>query len=151
MKHCLSVLFLVAIGSLVATGCGQHQDQTHSGDHRANVDAPKKPGGSLGVEQMGEHFGIVLTAQPAELKVGSATFTAAIRHHGEPTTSAKVTVILSMPDMDMGGPTLTLAHEEKGLYSSKADLSMGGKWRAVVKVEQEGHTGEGTFDFTVMQ
>lgn len=151
MNHFLSALLVAAIACLAATGCGNHQDQTHSGDRRANADASKKPGGSLGVEQKTEHFGIALTAQPADLKVGAATFKATIRYHGEPTRAAKVTVILSMPEMDMGGPTITLKHEEQGVYSARADLSMGGNWRALVKVEEEGHTGEATFDFTVMQ
>lgn len=139
---------------ILAWGCGDAKQDTAppTTEPATSAGAPEAPkGASLGTERANEHFAITLTAKPAELKVGMAEFSARVLHHGQPTEAATVKVSLSMPSMNMGGPEITLKHTSNGVYEGEADLSMGGDWQAKVSVEQEGHPGEATYDFVVMQ
>jgi hypothetical protein len=150
MKLNMLAAFVLASGILVA-GCGDSKtdDATTLASPSTRADATK--GAALGMEKANEHFGITLTAEPSELKVGNAKFTAKVLHHGQPTEGASVKLSLSMPSMNMGGSEVELKHTSGGVYEGEADLSMGGDWRAKVSVGQEGHSGEADYDFVVMQ
>ena len=157
MKTLALSIALTAIalaGSLM--GCAGPKDDADLSTPQAKVEgsdpqagAPK--GASLGSQIANEHFAVTLTAEPSELKVGRAKFIAKVLHHGEPTAGASVKLKLSMPEMGMGGPDVTLKHTKGGSYEGEAELSMGGNWEAKVSVEQEGHPGEATYRFVVMQ
>lgn len=144
---------LMLVG-LILMGCASSTETENSKvdaqpSSKPSVDVVK--GAALGTEAAGDHYAITLTAQPSELKVGKATFSAKILHHGEPTEGATVRLMLSMPKMNMGGPTRELTHKGGGVYVGEVELSMGGEWQAKVSVDQEGHTGEAVYDFVAMQ
>ena len=149
MKQFFSIA-LACVAAIAMWGCGvdtakdvQSQPSTAS---RSNL-----PGSELGSEATDGQFTVVLRADSPELKVGKATFTATVKFKGEPAEDAKVTLNLSMPTMNMNGPTLTLKHTQGGNFAGETDLTMGGDWLAKVDVSKEGQQYEAIYRFVALQ
>lgn len=143
----------VALG-LAMAGCG--------GDEGPTTPSPASPapapvaasGAALGGEEAAGPFQVTLTTEPAEPKVGDTLFRARVTRDGSPVTGADITLGLSMPSMNMGGPEATLkasASGGPGTYEGTANLSMGGEYQANVAVGAGGETGSATYTFMAMQ
>ncbi len=104
-----------------------------------------------GTPTMAGPFEVTLALDAPEPKVGDTQFKATVTRDGKPVTDATVKLDLSMPQMKMGGPTATLAHTDSGVYAGKANLSMGGGYRAKVNVSAGGATGDAVYDFRMVQ
>ena len=109
---------------------------------------PATAGAALGTSQAAGPFTVVLNTARNPPEVGEARFTADVTRDGQPVNAATVTLKLSMPSMNMGGPEVTLTPVE-GHYGGVADLSMGGEWQADVVVTSGNDTGTATYVFTV--
>lgn len=122
---------------------------TASGNQVATTGAaPTTAGGALGTSQAAGPFTVVLNTAKNPPEVGEARFTADVTRDGQPVNAATVTLKLSMPSMNMGGPEVTLTPVE-GHYGGVADLSMAGEWQADVVVTSGNDTGTATYVFTV--
>jgi nitrogen fixation protein FixH len=83
---------------------------------------------------------------------GPVRFHAMILRADQPVTDAKVELSLSMPTMEMGGPTIPLQHRSNGIYEGDADLSMGGEWQARLTIQgPDGQTGLASYQFVALQ
>ena len=105
----------------------------------------------LGTEHEHGEFKFNLTAEPAELKVGKAKFIATVTHEGAPSDHATVTLKLSMPSMNMDGPSVTLQHKEGGRYEGEAELSMGSEYEAMLTADDHGSSDSAKYKFSVSQ
>ena len=95
--------------------------------------------GTQGLARRSGNLSVRLQTSPAPPQAGRTRFTATVRTAaGAPVNGASVTLGLSMPSMGMGGPTLTLRSQGKGVYSGVADLGMAGDWQADVTVSRRG-------------
>jgi hypothetical protein len=74
-----------------------------------------------------------------------------VARDGKPLRGARVTVLCFMPSMPMGERPLAAAEAEPGTYRiADGRLSMGGKWRADVRIAAPSQPpAEAVFDFTV--
>ena len=107
---------------------------------------------ALGDEAQAEHYSVVLTLSPKEVKVGDTKLTAVVKHHGQPEPNATVKVDLSMPGHAMDATTVDLKHSKDGVYLGPANLSMGGEWQAKVSVSNpEGHSNVFVYKFVALQ
>jgi hypothetical protein len=142
---------LVAV-ALIA-GCGS-PDQTAPHDHGTAQPGPtaELKGAQLGASEAAGPYAVVLSSEPAEPTEGQVRFSAKVREGDEPVTDAAVELALSMPTMDMGGPTVMLRHAGEGEYEATVDLSMGGEWQAIVTVRgPDGRSGAAPFQFNAYQ
>ena len=158
MKNQLIATFIIVNAIVFLCGCGSKvNDETSPSTPQASTNSSTSEtpnaskGNSLGSVISGDHFTITLTAVPSELKVGKAKFIVKLLHHGEPTNGATVRLSFSMPSMNMKESDVILKPTKDGIYEGEVELSMGGDWRAIVNVDQEGHHGEAVYDFVVMQ
>ncbi len=145
-----AIIFLGGCGSKVTDEIPPAAPQASASSGTSDAAIAQK-GSTLGSEVVGDHFSVTLTSEPTDLKVGKAKFIVKLLHHGEPTDGATVKLSFSMPSMNMGESEVRLKFTKDGMYEGEAELSMGGDWQAKVSVDQEGHPGEATYDFVVMQ
>ena len=149
----------VLLSLTIISGCGERQEAAEA--PAATTTTPPSTtaapattdatAASLGAAQAAGPFQVTLTAVPEEPKEGETQFVATIMRDGKPVEGADVELALSMPTMNMGGPTVELDHKEGGRYEREANLSMGGMWQATVTVKDEGETGTATYTFTAVQ
>ena len=148
----------LTVGALALTwalaGCGGGTDQTATAPS-PSTGTPAAPtttatAGSLGAEQTAGPFQVALTTEPAAPKVGDTRFRAQVTRDGQPVKDATVTVSLSMPSMNMGGPETTLT-AAGGHYEGTANLGMGGEYQAKATVTAGGDTGTAVYRFSASQ
>ncbi|MGG3561479.1 FixH family protein [Neobacillus rhizosphaerae] len=80
------------------------------------------------------------TAMPFEIKV---------MENKKAVKGLKVTAQLSMTNMDHGSYDVTFAEGKNGMYSSKVNLPMGGKYEAAFVIEKDGKKTEKVIDINV--
>lgn len=100
-----------------------------------------------------EGMTVTLNTTPAPPQPGTNRFEVRLKDaRGEPVTDAKVNLALSMPSMNMGGPTVAAKHHGSGVYSTSANLSMAGPWQAKVSLARPGQrTLSPAFTFQALQ
>lgn len=167
MKHLLETLLiggaLLALTFVVA-GCNPGTDEAREAPPATTAPGPAatttppagaaettSPAAALGTAQAAGPFEVTVTTDPGAPKQGDTRLIAIVTRNGKPVDDAQVTTALSMPTMNMGGPTVELSHTESGRYEAKTNLSMGGAWQAKTTVSAGGDTGTATHDFTVSQ
>lgn len=152
------------VGALTLTctmaGCGNNTEPTAttqappvSGnmDNTAPTNSVAVSGATPGTATAAGPFEVTLALDAPEPKVGDAQFKATVTRDGKPVTDATVKLELSMPQMNMGGPSATLAHTKNGVYAGTANLSMGGAYSAQVNVSASGASGNAVYGFRAIQ
>lgn len=150
-SHALAVTALALAGALA--GCGGREQPTNSPPALTGSGA-SVTAAALGSEAAAGPFQVSLTTEPAAPKVGDTRFRVTVTKDGQPVKEAAVTVSLSMPGMNMGGPTTTLQPVPKdtgGQYEGSASLGMGGEYQAKTTVTAGGDTGTAVFQFMATQ
>ena len=132
---------LVAAGALVSGCKGQPESAAPTAPAAGGEQAV-----ALGTKQTAGQSEITLTMEPAEPKAGDTRFVAQVQHEGKPQMDAVVKIKLSMPSMNMDGPTADLKHTSGGRYEGIANLSMGGDWRADATITD--HHGSQTVSYS---
>ena len=95
--------------------------------------------GAQGLSRKAGELTVRLQTTPSPPRAGNARFTATVTTaSGAPVTNAQLTLGLSMPSMSMGGPTVPLRHQGRGVYVGSARLGMAGPWQADVSLRQSG-------------
>ena len=159
-----SALALTA-ATAALSGCGNKADTTATApdsamsgnsamsgsmDNSAMTNSVAK-GATLGTPTKAGPFEVTLSIDTPQPKVGDAGFKATVTRDGKPVTNASVKLETAMPQMKMAGPNATLAHTRNGVYAGKANLSMGGAYRAKINVSAEGASGVAVYDFRAVQ
>jgi hypothetical protein len=105
------------------------------------------PGGG---QQAGAYF-VSFSGAPNPAVRGANTLQIVVTDaSGQPVSDAKVTLDLSMTNMNMGKYVVVAAPAGNGRYSGNVSYSMGGPWRVTVVVERAGQAAGSThFDFSV--
>lgn len=108
---------------------------------------------ALPLSQNVEGMTVVFDSATKPPRAGKNGFAVRVRNAaGQPVTDARVTLALSMPSMNMGGPTVTAKHAGDGVYKAAVKLSMTGPWQAKVSLVRPGQrTVASTFDFPALQ
>ena len=154
MKTMLAVGLTVGALSLTwaLAGCGGSDQSTTPPPAPPAPAAPSAAvtGAALGTEAAAGPFQVALTTEPAAPKVGDTRFHSRVTKDGQPVKDATVTVSLSMPSMNMGGPetTLTPAGDH---FEGTANLGMGGEYQAKTTVTAGGDTGTAVYRFSASQ
>ena len=120
-------------------------------DMKMATDTSAKNGATLGIEEKAGPFQVTLTTVPVAPKVGDAKFGVTVMRDGKPVTDATMKLNLTMPSMNMGGPSVTLQHKAAGVYEGSAKLGMGGAYQGEVVVNAGGDTGTALYDFSASQ
>ncbi|GMV87193.1 MAG: hypothetical protein AMXMBFR81_01240 [Chthonomonas sp.] len=99
--------FLALAVPLLAFGCSEPPKESTAspaGNETANAPAPSEPttakAPNLGAIVGGAHFGVKVTSDPTEPKVGSVKFTIMADHHGQPASGLPVQVRITKIDGD---------------------------------------------------
>ena len=147
----------IALTSILA-GCGNNAETAKPTDTTMTMSAENAaaPTGTAtaatpGTATQAGPFKVTLALDAPEPKVGDAQFKVTVTRDGKPVEDASVKLDLTMPQMNMGGPSATLAHTEGGVYAGTANLSMGGVYNTVVEVSAGADKGEATYDFRAVQ
>lgn len=148
----LAIGAIALTGMLVGCGGGTSQSptspaQTGSG---ATATGTTSTGSALGTAAAAGPFQVTLTTDPAAPKVGDTRFQAQVTKDGQPVKDATVTISLSMPSMNMGGPETTFKPTGEQ-YEGAANLGMGGEYQAKTTVTAGGDTGTAVFQFMATQ
>ena len=157
MKNFIKLPLLVGALALtsVLAGCGNNAEQAHPTDTTMTLNAAKNaatpPGTAPGMATKAGPFEVTLALDAPEPKVGDTPFKVTVTRDGKPVEDASVKLDLTMPQMKMDGPKATLAHTKGGVYAGKANLSMGGAYRARVEVSEGADKGEATYEFRAVQ
>lgn len=148
----MALVSAALIGMLAGCAGGTNQTSTAPPQTKSGATATSSAatGAGLGTAAAAGPFKVTLTSVPAAPKVGETRFQAQVTRDGQPVKNATVTVSLSMPSMDMGGPETTLkaAGEQ---YAGTANLGMGGEYQAKTTVTAGGDTGTAHFHFMASQ
>ncbi len=124
-------------------GHGSHGGQRQNGRPEATKPFPQ-------AQKVGD-LTVTFSLQPEPPRVGENTLQVGVRDaKGQGVTDAQVQVLLSMPTMQMTGPTVTARHTKDGVYIATVPLSMEGAWRAELTLRRPSKTPLSTsFDFLV--
>jgi nitrogen fixation protein FixH len=141
MKSAVMIVGALVLSAGLVAGCGPQDTATEGAPQRV-------AGGELGTEREAGPF-IVTMSIEEPLQVGDRNMVVFVAHDGMPVTDGNVVVDLSMPDMQMLGPDVTMTHLADGRYEGTANLSMGGPWQAIVRVSAHDETGEAAYHFDV--
>jgi hypothetical protein len=151
MKPLVIASVLIGTVALVGmlAGCNRTEETTPAATPPA-AGTTATQGVALGTEQTAGPFQVTLSTEPAAPKAGDTRFTARVTRDGKTVTGATVKVDLSMPSMNMGGPSVTLKPRGDH-YEGTAKLGMGGAWQAKTTVSAGSDTGTAVYEFTAGQ
>jgi nitrogen fixation protein FixH len=138
----------VALTSMLV-GCGGGSNQTTPSPSQTGS-GTAATGTALGTAAAAGPFQVTLTTAPAAPKVGDTRFQAQVTRDGQPVKDATVTVSLSMPSMNMGGPETTLK-PTGDRYEGTANLGMGGEYQTKTTVTAGSDMGTAVFQFMATQ
>jgi hypothetical protein len=131
-------VFMVAI-----SGCGVSAPPS-PGSSTPSSAASSRQAGPYTVSLVGAPNPAVRGINTVEIMVADA--------NGKPVSDAKVTLDMSMTNMNMGKYTVVATSAGSGRYTGSITYSMAGPWRITVSVEQAGQPKASTsFDFSVNQ
>lgn len=142
----LAGLMLMCIALAVA-GCGQKQAPAPQADNAPKVDANAV---ALGKPNTAGPFTVTLSTPQSPIKVGDVPFTATVERDGAPVKDATVKLTLSMPKMNMPGPSAPMEWNGKA-YAGKVEAGMAGAWQADVEVTAGGDSGRAAWEFNVAE
>lgn len=81
----------------------------------------------------------------------TSEFAIKVTNKEEPVEGLKISAEFSMVDMDHGKYEVTFSEQEKGIYSSEAELPMAGEWEIVFTIDQDGKTIEKVIEYEVKE
>lgn len=135
----------VIMAALALVGCGQKQQPTPSADAAPKVDANAV---ALGKANTAGRYTVTLFTSEAPIKVGDVPFSATVERAGAPVKDATVKLTLSMPKMNMPGPSVPLQWDGKE-YAGKVEAGMAGEWQADLQVDAGAESGHAAWIFHV--
>ncbi len=110
---------------------------------------PETPG--LGAIVGGAHFGVKVTADPTEPKVGTVKFTIAADHHGQPATGLPVQVRITKIDGEQL-PTVDATESGVGTFEATVEIPEAGDYHLeAILGAGSGHDEIAKFKFTAVK
>ena len=150
MKRLSLLMLLVAV---FAIGCSEPKEEAAKEPPAATEPTVEKPPTQpetpgLGAIVGGAHFGVKVTADPTEPKVGTVKFTVAADHHGQPATGLPVQVRITKIDGEQL-PIVDATESGVGTFEATFDIPEEGDYHLeAILGAGSGHDEIAKFKFT---